>query len=306
MSTHAISRTSSPVRLRARPVMASLALLTVLFVVFAVDVLRLQTDSVPGLLASRVVGPLVILGFLRLIHVPLREIGLHRRRVGTAALVGGLPLVLLYALLYALHAGRLAATGDQPHLVIGVLDADNAVRGLSYTGLYLLVTLLNSFLEEGLFRGIMLPPLMRRMAFWQANAVQAALFGLWHLPLAIEGWVSGNATASDALGGGAELFVATSTAGLVFGYLYYRTGSLWAPWLAHTIDNLVLNVFHLRTADGVNAESDVALLVSLIGYPLLVVAAWAAATHSRIPRLQGWSIRPEPDAQPVESVPEGA
>jgi hypothetical protein len=81
MSTHAISRTSSPVRLRARPVMASLALLTVLFVVFAVDVLRLQTDSVPGLLASRVVGPLVILGFLRLIHVPLREIGLHRRRV---------------------------------------------------------------------------------------------------------------------------------------------------------------------------------------------------------------------------------
>jgi membrane protease YdiL (CAAX protease family) len=146
--------------------------------------------------------------------------------------------VLLYALLYALHAGRLAATGD---------------RGLSYTGLFLLVTLLNSFLEEGLFRGIMLPQFMRRMAFWQANALQAALFGLWHLPLAIEGWVSGNGTASDALGGGAELFVATSTAGLVFGYLYYRTGSLWAPWLAHTIDNLVLKVFHLRTADGVSA-----------------------------------------------------
>lgn len=132
--------------------------------------------------------------------------------------------------------------------------------------------------------------------------MQAGLFGLWHLPLAVAPWAGGHATAVEAVAGGVELLVATTTAGLVFGYLYYRTGSLWAPWLAHTIDNFVLNVVHLQTANGGHPEADVALLASLVGYPLLVVAAWAVATRARIPRLQPWSVPPRRAVRSDEAV----
>lgn len=33
-------------------------------------------------------------------------------------------------------------------------------------------------------------------------------------------------------------------------HLYYSTGSLWNPWLAHTMHNTALNLFHIRTSTG--------------------------------------------------------
>jgi len=81
--------------------------------------------------------------------------------------------------------------------------------------------------------------------------------------------------------------VFTTIGGLVFGYLYYRTGSLWTAVFTHLIDNVVGLFFHIQTASRLNAERDILMLAS-IGFLALVILAWGIAKRSRLPTLKPW------------------
>lgn len=77
--------------------------------------------------------------------------------------------------------------------------------------------------EEVLFRGLVQRDMMRLLG-WKWGLIAASLmFGVMHLT-----WRS-----VPELG-------FTSVAGLIFGYMYYRTGSLTAPIVAHGIGNTIL------------------------------------------------------------------
>lgn len=117
--------------------------------------------------------------------------------------------------------------------------------GLAFGLLLVAGNLINSFMEEGLFRGVMLPHFRIRMRFWQANLLQAFLFALWHLVWPLKSYLTGKASLGGALTEAWMLALATFVSGAVFGYLFYRTGSLWAPWAAHTLNNTTLNAGEL-------------------------------------------------------------
>jgi membrane protease YdiL (CAAX protease family) len=142
-------------------------------------------------------------------------------------------------------------------------------------------------MEELIFRGVMLPLFMRRFSFWKANLLQALLFGLAHYVFPLSSWVSGQATSGEALAEAATLLVFTTFGGLVFGYIYYRTGSLWTAVFAHLIDNIVGLFFHIQTVNRLNAETDILMLAS-IGFLSLVILAWAVAKRSNLPTLKPW------------------
>jgi membrane protease YdiL (CAAX protease family) len=50
--------------------------------------------------------------------------------------------------------------------------------------------------------------------------------------------------AGEATAEAGALLVFTTIGGLVFGYLYYRTASLWTVVFAHLIDNVISLFFH--------------------------------------------------------------
>lgn len=69
--------------------------------------------------------------------------------------------------------------------------------------------------------------------------------------------------------------------GYVFGFLYLQTGSLWSPWLAHTIHNSVLNLLHIRTMAGLDSDVLILHIAFVLGLlatvPLIrALAAWSA------------------------------
>lgn len=103
---------------------------------------------------------------------------------------------------------------------------------------------------EGLFRGVVLPHFTRIIVPQQANLLQAGLFALWHLVWPVKDMVSGRADLASAAGQAVMLLAATAIGGYVFDFLYLQTGSLWAPWLSHTIHNSVLNLLNIRTMTG--------------------------------------------------------
>ena len=273
----------------ARPIVVSLALF------FVVVALRYTEVLVPGLnalpdksIVSKVLGFILVLGYLGVLRRPLRSIGLHSRNFNKAFLIGGLSMISLYVVLYTIQFYRLSSSGETPRLIFAVINKETLVLGgLSFTLFHLFGQIVNAFMEESIFRGLMLPQLMRRFRFWQANVLQAFLFGLAHLVWPLMSWLRGQSTAEAALAGAASLLIFTTVGGLVFGYLYYRTDSLWTGIFAHLIDNSAALYFHIQIANRPNGETDILMLASL-GFISLVILAWIVAKRFNLPILKPW------------------
>jgi membrane protease YdiL (CAAX protease family) len=273
----------------AHPILVSLALFIIVVALRSVDIWALRLDELPDkIIVSRVLGLLLVLGYLWVFQKPISSIGLRARNFDKAFLIGGLSLVTLYAVLYGVQFYRLSIAGESPRLGFAAIDQETGVIGGSFfTLFYLFGQFVNAFMEEVIFRGVMLPHLMRRFSFWKANLLQACLFGLAHLVFPFSKLVSGQVTAGQMFAEAAFLLFATTVGGLVFGYLYYRTGSLWTAVFAHLTDNGIGLFFHIQTMSRLNAETDILMLAS-VGFIALIPLAWAIAQRFDLPILKRW------------------
>jgi membrane protease YdiL (CAAX protease family) len=94
-------------------------------------------------------------------------------------------------------------------------------------------TFQNGFFEEFLFRGALQTRLRLVVAAPWAIAVQALVFGVWHLRATTAGM------GGDPVAGLALCIASQVVAGLAFGYVFHRTGSLIAPSVAHVALNVL-------------------------------------------------------------------
>lgn len=273
----------------ARPIVVSLAFFLIVIALRSVDLFVLRLDELPEeIIVSMVLGFLLVLGYLHLLRKPVHSIGLHARNFDKVFLIGALSLLIVYVTLYAVQFYRLSIDGETPRLIFAAIDNETgAMGGLFFTWFRLFGEMVNALMEESIFRGVILPHLMLRFRFWKANALQAFLFGLAHLVFPLNSWVSGQATASEAAAEAATLLVFTTIGGLVFGYLYYRTDSLWTAVFAHLIDNVIGLFFHIQTVNRLNAETDILMLASL-GFIGLMLLAWAVSRRFNLPTLKPW------------------
>lgn len=76
--------------------------------------------------------------------------------------------------------------------------------------------------EEIFFRGFIFGGLRNSVPFWAAAIVSSAIWGSLHLT-----------------GGNIGVVVQLTVFGLVLAWLYERSGSLWTPLIAHTINNAI-------------------------------------------------------------------
>lgn len=288
-----LSSASQVERYNALPLVQPILIALVLFLlVFA---LRAMEIFVPGLaalpdksIASKLLGLIFVLACLRMLRKPISSIGLHGKNFNQAFLIGGLSMITVYVVLYAIQFYRLNAAGEAPRLIFAVINKETLVMGgLSFTLFHLFGQFVNAFMEESIFRGLMLPQFLRRFRFWQANILQAFLFGLAHLVWPLMSWLRGQVTPAEALSQAAVLLTFTTVGGLIFGYLYYRTNSLWTAVFAHLIDNSAALYFHIQTAKSPNAETDILMLASL-GFISLVLLAWIVAKRFNLPTLKPW------------------
>jgi uncharacterized protein len=93
---------------------------------------------------------------------------------------------------------------------------------------YINVILLAGITEEIVFRGFILQELERKLCFWKANIIASLLFLVIHYPI----WIQ-NGT-FFTIGSHTYVFLL----GLVFGFVFKKTGSLWAVVILHSVHNL--------------------------------------------------------------------
>jgi len=85
--------------------------------------------------------------------------------------------------------------------------------------------------EEILFRGFVLHKLWSRARFWTANLISSLMFTMAHWPY----WIYSRM----ALAGFARLSASIFVLGLLFGYVFKRTHSLWPAVVVHIVNNFL-------------------------------------------------------------------
>jgi membrane protease YdiL (CAAX protease family) len=166
-----------------------------------------------------------------------------------------------------------------PSLQFAAIDPKAGVSGGVVFARWLLAgNLINAFMEEGLFRGVMIRLFGRALSLPQANWLQSFLFAAWHLPWVLKGFQTGELkTPGEVAFGVIGNFVPQLVLGLVWGYLYLKTNNLWACWIAHTLTNSAVNFIHVKTADGLDRGLAVRMATFAVVMVLgtLLIKQWA-------------------------------
>jgi membrane protease YdiL (CAAX protease family) len=182
----------------------------------------------------RPVEAAALVGFARLTGSTWAQLGLGRERMpsgvrwglGAAAVVGAGYTV--GALLPATRAAFQDSRYDLP------------LPGALATA-FVVIPLGTVLPEELAFRAVLWGTLARYLRPWQVLVTTAVLFGLWHLLPAVQAGATDDGVASAA--GGSDVLLVlgtvalTTVAGLVFGELRRRSGSLLAPAAGHWATN---------------------------------------------------------------------
>ena len=142
--------------------------------------------------------------------------GLGLGRFGPPA-IGLAGIALLAYLASAVALGPLLSP-DQKDITRELGTDTGGVGSLIVSGLLIVVAAPLS--EELFFRGFMFAGLRRRIPLWPAAIVSAAIWGALHLG-----------------GGNAGVAIQLAIFGVILAWLYERSGTLWAPVIAHAVNN---------------------------------------------------------------------
>lgn len=97
--------------------------------------------------------------------------------------------------------------------------------------------LLVGITEEIVFRGFLLRKLMESFRFWKANTITSLLFVSIHFPI----WFyKGLFEFPHVLSSIVTVFIL----GIIFGYIYNKTNSLWSVIIIHSLYNLLVSIFY--------------------------------------------------------------
>ncbi len=238
-----------------KPILTGILLMLVALCFRLIDIFALRLDERLGeIILSKVLGFCLVLVFVLTIGKNLTSIGFHGRRLGKSLLIGIVITVVPFVVAYAVEYIVMQLMGQEPVFLFSAIDPKAGVTGGWLFALWLVAgNMVNSFMEEGLFRGVMLNLYRMRLSFAKANWLQAALFGTWHLVWVIKWYQTGVVSTPGQIGMAVvSNFLPQICLGLVWGYAYMKTDNLWTAWIAHTLTNTILNLLHVTTTGGMD------------------------------------------------------
>ena len=153
-------------------------------------------------------------------------------------------LLCLELFLRLLIAGVL--TGDVPAMLHTVRFRENAAMTLLSLPLWAVLNLALMFGEEYGWRYYLQPLLQNRFGPRRGVILLGLLWGLWHLPLNL--YYYSPATALFSL---LAQLIACVSLGTFFGWVYLKTGNIWAVSLLHFLNNSFITMLFSTSPAGV-------------------------------------------------------
>jgi len=278
------------------PILIPLILFIIAAILKVLDVFVFRLDELLGeIILSKSLGFILVVTYLWFVGKSVKAIGLHGKSVGKALIIGATGIILILLVCYGLQFSVLIGAGKEPSLVFAAIDPTAGVTGGLTFALFLLVgNFINSFMEEGLFRGVMLRHFRVSLSFWRANFLQAAFFAIWHLNWPIKQFLTGQLDIGGVVFQSIIILIATGIYGFAMGYLYLKTDNLWAPWIMHTVNNTVQNMVHIQTIDGLDSNMMVFQITLTISFVAIILFFKILAKRFQMPEVKPWGREASP------------
>jgi len=274
-----------------RPILTGIILMLIALSFRLIDIFVLRLDERLGeIILSKTLGFCLVVLFIWAIGKKLISIGFHSRRLGESLLIGIVITVLPFIIAYTVEWILLKQLGQEPRILFAAIDPKAGVTGGLLFALWLVIgNFINSFMEEGLFRGVMLNLNRMRLSFAKSIWLQAALFGAWHLVWVVKWYQTGVVSTPGEIGLGIVAnFLPQICLGLVWGYAYLKTDNLWTTWIAHTLTNTTLNLLHVATVDGMNPGMSIRMTTFSIVSLLMMFVIRYICNRRNMPELMVW------------------
>jgi membrane protease YdiL (CAAX protease family) len=158
-----------------KPILTSLVLLVIVFIFKWVDTFVLRLDERLGeIILCKALGFVLVIVFVWVCGRKLQDIGLHSRQLGPSLIIGivvtVMALVVSYVVEFAVQLPK------QPVIHFEAIEPKAGVTGGFLFVLWMILgNIINSFMEEGLFRGVMIRLFRVKLSFSQSNVLQAYL-----------------------------------------------------------------------------------------------------------------------------------
>ena len=276
-----------------RPILTGIILMLIALIFRLTDIFILRLDERLGeIILSKTLGFLLVLWFVSVIGRKPASIGFHGRRLGESLLIGVAITVLPFIIAYAVEYIILQQMGQEPKLLFAAIDPKAGVTGGLLFALWLVLgNFINSFMEEGLFRGVMLNLNRMRLSFRNSNWLQALLFGSWHLVWVVKWYQTGVVSTPGEIGMAVVAnFLPQICLGLLWGYAYLRTNNLWTAWIAHTLTNTTLNLLHVATVDAMDPGMSIRMTTFSIVSLLMMFLIRYISNRQSMPEVTAWKI----------------
>lgn len=262
----------------SKPLILCLSLMCIAMLFRLLDIFVFRLDDLLGeIILSKIIGFIIVILFVKMIGDNMSDIGFNINNKWSIFILG---VVITSTLMLIGYAGEfIIFASDSPQLLITAIDPKAGVTGGVGFALFLLFgNVVNCFMEEGLFRGIMIPLLNKKYSAKMTIFLQGLLFGVWHIPWAFKWYISG--MVSGASGFVIALiinFIPMIFMGIVLGVMYYYTDSIWTPWISHFIMNSILNLVHVSINGELNAGMTIRMSIFesiiFILIPVLIMLA---------------------------------
>lgn len=279
-----------------KPILTGILLMLVALVFRLTDIFILRLDERLGeIILSKTLGFLLVLLFIWAIGRKPASIGFHGRRLGGSLLIGVVITVLPFVIAYAIEWIVLGQMGQGPRLLFAAIDPKAGVTGgVLFASWLVLGNFINSFMEEGLFRGVMLNLNRMKLSFGKSIWLQALLFGTWHLVWVLKWYQTGVVSTPGEIGMGVVAnFLPQICLGLVWGYAYLKTNNLWTAWIAHTLTNTTLNLLHVATVDAMDPGMSIRMTAFSIASLFMMFIIRYICNRRKMPELRTWETEDE-------------
>ncbi len=214
-------------------------LLAIVFFIIAlifriIDIFILQLHMTPfSIISSKVIPLIILLGYVWIVYRRFNVVGIHYHFLISNLVLGFLVYLAYYLLPFLAEFYIELGLGLEPLLQL-------AFYPTPYIMYFFIFYIINSFMEEGVFRGLMMRCFMTKYNVNVANGIQAVFFGFWHIVWPINYLINGWMDPITAGWFSVYYVVSSFGFGIVTGYMFQKTRSLTGPIVLHTLWNFTI------------------------------------------------------------------
>jgi len=213
----------------------------------------------------KVFGIILLITVLKCMQLHWKDIGFTRDGmlpgIGKGSLLGAACFVIAYfvecIILYSLHHDVHLAFYASGFSLTNPMERQS---GMIFIVLCVCFNLINVWMEEGVFRGL-LSRMLEGRSFISKTLLIALLFGIWHWVMPFRDFIEGNSSVSTLFIMGVGYIILAGLMSVKWSLLYEMTGSLWMGLGDHLFNNVIVtNLVHVIS----NNEADSMQIVRIM------------------------------------------